>query len=382
MAAGDNTADNRWRPDSAASQRRVREEQADEARDGVSIDALPTVYSRELSFVPNNRRHVMETGNAETRALIRRYAELDALPNGEQIRQRLDEWKWPWAQRSAADKQRFLEPLIASVRRDRTANEDALVFLLIVFEPTRRGVSAAFRRARAGLEPALRDVSFTNRAETKNLRYIERERLEDVTRTGVLSAILNYPGKPPRSLFGWLRETIAHRALDELRGELPEIAERLDAPEAQATAVFLDLLPNLDVPALDGEVGMRRQLHFTDVRRLYGVVDEFYDHEPIREACLGAIDRLPRRQGQVIEALYLHEIKAATLATSRKVSRSTIDNHHAQAKVTMAADDGFFLRLSALGIVRDAARAADIQRRYPEGRMPDGRRRIVITDAA
>jgi len=102
----------------------------------------------------------------------------------------------------------------------------------------------------------------------------------------------------------------------------------------------------------------------------------------VRQACKQAIGRLPRKQGDVIEALYLREIKAASLAATRNLALSTIHNHSSQARENLRQDDTFFLRLHALGIVRDRARALDIERRYPGGRMPDGRRRVVIEEVA
>lgn len=378
MSAGDNTIDNRWRPDLGSSWRRVREEELESGRDEHRVTS-----SRELSFVPDNRPRVLETGNAETRALIRRYVELETLPNGAAVLERLEEWKWPWASRSAVDKQRFLEPLIAEARRDPSANEDILLFLLIIFEPVRRSISKAFRQASAGLKPPDRDVNWGNRAEARMLRHVERQRLEDVTRSAVLTAILRYPSDPPRSLFGWLRETIAHRALDALRDELPQQgADSLAAPEARAVGVFLDLVPDLEAPAADEDDRRARRLIVTDQRRLYETVEHFFDNEPVREACHQAIGRLPRKQSEIMEALYLREIDAASLATVRKVTLSTIHNHSSQGRANLRADDSFFMRLCALGIVRDRARRLDIERRYPTGVMPDGRRRVVIEEAA
>jgi hypothetical protein len=87
---------------------------------------------------------------------------------------------------------------------------------LTIFEPTRRSVSRLFRNACAGLAPAVRDIKISRRGEMKVLHYIERQRLEDVTRNAVLEAIVSYPATSPASLFGWLRETIAQRALDSV----------------------------------------------------------------------------------------------------------------------------------------------------------------------
>lgn len=381
MAAGDNTADRRWQPDLPSSQRRVREELEDERR-AADAESVRAVFSRELAFVPNNRRPELQGSDAQTRVLIRRYQELSELPNGAKVIERLEEWKWPWAARSAADKQRFLEPLLFAAQRDPVNHEDVVIFLLIVFEPVRRSVSSAFRRAASGLTPPERDMNWANRAEARMLEHIERERLEDVTRSAVITAIGRYPAKAPRSLFGWLRETVAHRALDELRRELPEIEpERLDAPEARAIGVFLDLVPDLEAPEVDEEDRRERRIIVTDARRLYQMVEHFFDHEPVRQACSQAIERLPRRQGEVIEAMYMQEIEEAAIAARRGVAKSTVYNHSAQAHKNLHADDTFFSRLHALGIVRDLARAEDIARRFPDGRMPDGRRRVVIKAA-
>jgi hypothetical protein len=125
------------------------------------------------------------------------------------------------------------------------------------------------------------------------LRHVERERLEDVTRSAVLTAILRYPTDSPRALFGWLKETVAHRALDTLRDELPQFTDgSLDAPEARAIGVFLDLVPDLEAPAAGEEDRRARRVLVTDQRRLYGVVEEFFHHEPVRQACKQAIGRV------------------------------------------------------------------------------------------
>lgn len=186
MPAGDNTKDSRWQPDLDSSWRRVREEEreaAEEARaakrEEQSAEEAGAVYSRELSFVPNNRRAPAEGSNAQTRALIRHYKALQDLPHGAAVLEQLDKWSWPWASLSAADKQRYLEPLIADVRRNAQAHEATLLFLLVVFEPFRRSVSSAFRRASAGLAPPERDARWQN--QTPDRRGDEHPRLRRPT---------------------------------------------------------------------------------------------------------------------------------------------------------------------------------------------------------
>src|SRR5450759_2096951 len=142
MAYFDRIVDNRWRPDLASSQRRVREEEFEESLpDGEEEPKV--LYSRELSFVPA-RRKAFEAHDAQTVALIRRLAELERLPHGEPVGKLLEHWKWLEAMKGAAEKQRWLEPLIATVRRDPAANEHLVIFLMLVFEPVRRSVSKAF----------------------------------------------------------------------------------------------------------------------------------------------------------------------------------------------------------------------------------------------
>jgi hypothetical protein len=48
----------------------------------------------------------------------------------------------------------------------------------------------------------------------------------------------------------------------------------------------------------------------------------------------------------------------------------------------MEQDDCFYAALFRLGILRDQTRAAEIRRRYPDGRHPSGRRIVVIDEAA
>lgn len=56
-----------------------------------------------------------------------------------------------------------------------------------------------------------------------------------MTRAAAIEAIARYPAQPPDRFFPCLRETIAHRALDHLRDELPEIEAQCENPaEARA----------------------------------------------------------------------------------------------------------------------------------------------------
>ncbi len=146
MSAGDNTRDDRWRPGFASSERRVREELADAA-----AESERRVFSRELSFVPSQTTPRFEAHDARTRALIAEYRRLEQYRHGASVLRRLEDWKLIDAFQGAREKQEYLEPLIASARSDPITHQDKLIFLLVVLEPIRRGVSGGFVRAHGGV---------------------------------------------------------------------------------------------------------------------------------------------------------------------------------------------------------------------------------------
>ena len=86
MSAGDNTRDDRWRPGYVSSERRVREELAE--------DPERVVHSRELAFVPSRRRPEFEAHDAQTLQLIAEQKRLEQLTHGAAIAERLEQWKW------------------------------------------------------------------------------------------------------------------------------------------------------------------------------------------------------------------------------------------------------------------------------------------------
>lgn len=376
----DRTVDNRWRPDLASSQRRVREE---EFEDSLPEEIEPKVlYSRELSFVPA-RRKVFEPHDAQTVALIRRLADLERLPHGEPVGKLLEHWKWLEAMKGAAEKQRWLEPLIAKVRSDPAANEHLVIFLMLVFEPARRSVSKAFIAAHFGISAQPRDVSWANREEARMIRHVERERLYDVTREAALEAVFRYPAKPPASFFGWLRETIAQRALDKLRGELPEaLSSGASIAEAEAIQNALAGFDAVEAPEMSDRGGYREWRARIRMRDVFQVVEEFFDHDPVGEACRLAVGRLPSAQREVIDGYFFSGSEVPDLAARRKVSESTVYNQKARAQDTLKGDDVFFSTLYSLQRVRDRARAQQLAATYPDGVLPDGRRLVLIDNAA
>ncbi len=84
----------------------------------------------------------------------------------------------------------------------------------------------------------------------------------------------------------------------------------------------------------------------------------------------------------MIDGLFFQERTPEDLAQLRGCTRSTTYNNKAKAARNMEQDDCFYAALFRLGILRDQARAAEIKRRYPDGRHPSGRRIVLIDEAA
>lgn len=373
MSAGDNTRDDRWRPGFASSERRVREELADAQE--------PVIRSRELSFVPAQRRPKFEAHDAQTQALIAEQKRLEALTHGAALAKRLDEWKWIDTMYDAAQKQAHLEPLIDAVQRDPVTHQEILLFLLVVLEPIRRGVHARFVRAHGGVSRA-EPVDRRDRTQTRMIWQIEQETLYDVTRGAVMEAIFRYPPEDVYALFPWFRAVVSRHALFQLRQDLTDNNTSLTGAEAEALQLALADLDSVEPPAMRERSRLGWWRHQLPVRELYETVNEFYRHGTVRRICTAAVGRLPRVQSEVMDGLFFQEHTPEHLAQLRGCARSTIDNNKAKAARNMERDDCFFAALFRLGILRDQTRAAEIRRRYPDGRDANGRRIVLIDEAA
>jgi DNA-directed RNA polymerase specialized sigma24 family protein len=331
-------------------------------------------------------RRVFEEHDRQTQALIRQYQALSRFPHSETVIDRLEHWRWLDAMAGPDDKQAYLEPLIAAVHRDPIAHEDMLVFLLIVCEPVRRGVSKEFIKVRGGLEGAheqLGPTSWHRREEARRLHEVERQTLFDVTRAALLDALYRYPTPPPNAFFPWLRATIAHGALDHIRRELPELETTpRTAAEAEAVQEALCGLQELGAPELREAPNRKQWRCRIEMRSVFEIAESYYAQSAVHHICHAAVGRLPCRQQEVVEFLFFQGGEPDELAARRQIATSTAYNHKAQALRNLHSDDLFFNSLRALGKVRDRARARAIAERYPEGRLPDGRRIVSIDQAA
>jgi DNA-directed RNA polymerase specialized sigma24 family protein len=214
--------------------------------------------------------------------------------------------------------------------------------------------------------------------EVRRIDELERERIDDVTRYALLDAIERYPS--PRKLFPWLRESLAYRAVDFLRSELSVATPNgMYRDEADALEAALHGLDDVEAPRFNGRQRPRRDLW--QMRELFAVAGDYAENTAVRRVILKAVGRLAPAQRWAVEEFHLRGQPAQTLASQRGVTESTIYNTTAAARRKLQRDDEFFSALHGLGAVRDEARIKAIRTRYPDGRLPDGRRVVVITEA-
>jgi transposase-like protein len=123
----------------------------------------------------------------------------------------------------------------------------------------------------------------------------------------------------------------------------------------------------------------RRQLAIADI---YHDTQQYFEFSQVKQACNDAIGRLPRMQQEVIRDYFYRDLGVDEIAGRHNVKASTVYNHKAQAQKRLGDDDAWFMALWALGKVRDRVRAERLRDAPIEQRLPDGRRRIVIDEAA
>ena len=84
----------------------------------------------------------------------------------------------------------------------------------------------------------------------------------------------------------------------------------------------------------------------------------------------------------MIDGYFYEEVDVPQLAERRGVAPSTVYSQKAKAQATLGGDDVFFYVLHSLNRVRDEARAKRLAEHCPNGVLPDGRRRVLIQNAA
>ena len=312
--------------------------------------------------------------------LQERYDELFSLEHSEKVVPWLDDWAVLERTSGPAERHDYLDRFLRRVQTRPHAHRAELVFLLVIFEPLRLSAMHALRAATISEPTDLGAIPRHRRSEAKMLAQIEADRLQSAATHALLEVIARYPTPRPELFFPWIKNAIGHRLLNVLRDELHGSNPRgiASAEHAAMTNVLADL-DALEAPDVAVDSPARR-----DVRRvaerdsLPALAGRYATHRAVKEVCRRAIGRLAPRQREVVEDVLLGNESPAQFAKQRGVTRSTVNNHASQARRRLHDDDIFFVELHRMRIVRDQARLAVIQTRYPTGYMPDGRRRISI----
>jgi RNA polymerase sigma factor (sigma-70 family) len=291
----------------------------------------------------------------ETFRLINERKELDALPEAEHVIPMLDNWKY-WTKMNDWDSRNsLLEDLIAKLRRHE-ASPAELQLLVIVCGPAWRAVRRSLRRY-GGVDIDPRAEGRFRREEAKRVNELDREELDQVVRHGLLDALYGCPRPLPRRFFPWLKNALAHRALDHVRGEIAQHESRL--PGDAEIAAFLDrkLAERTD----QGAVGHAQWVHTMDLPSIFEVAEEYSSYARVRGACEQAVNRLPKRQRQVIQQHYFERMTQTAIAEAYNIAPSTIRNTHRDGLRNLRRDDDLFEVLEAVGQVRDRERRLKLQ---------------------
>jgi hypothetical protein len=317
-----------------------------------------------------------------TREAIREYEELFMLGHAPVVVPLLERWQYLDRVATASEKQEFLEPLIAKTQAHPAIAQGELLMVLLALEPLRRSIAGRFLRSQRVHHGA--PTTAKERADAQLLREVELRDVIATTRSDTLRVVHSYRvGRvAPGALFGWFREALSHRLLEELEAAFAAPTAAYSRDEAEAVQCFLHGLGDFDRPHLRHRAAFRRWRWESGADEVYANVDEYLEHPRVRDVCRSALDRLAPRQREVLERFYFERVSLEQIARDWHRSPSTARNTKGQAESRLRGDDVFFTSLAAVGMVRDAARLDAIRRRYPNGRpTATGARRVVI-DAA
>jgi DNA-directed RNA polymerase specialized sigma24 family protein len=312
--------------------------------------------------------------------LRERYGQLFGLRHSQKVVPWLDDWAVLERTAGAAERHGYLESFLRRVQSRPEVHGAEITFLLAIFEPLRLSVMHALRDATISEPTDLSAIPRHRREEAKMLAQVEANELDNCATQALLEVFARYPAKPPKLFFPWIKNAIAHRLLNVLRDELHGSNPQgiLSAEHAAMTNALADI-EELEPPDLAPDSPARRDVQrVADLERLPALAGQYSGHSAVKEVCRRAIGRLAPRQREVAEDVLLGGDNAELFAEQRHITRSTVNNHASQARSRLREDDVFFVELHRMRIVRDQARLAVIQARYPTGYMSDGRRRISI----
>lgn len=304
----------------------------------------------------------------DTFRLINQRKELDDLPGSELVVPALDDWKY-WTKMNDWDSRNaLLEQLTGKMRR-REASQAEIQLLVVVCRPAWQAVAMSLRRyGGLDLDPGLTGIH--QREETKRVNELDRSELDQVIQNALIDILRNCPRPFPRRFFPWLKNVLAHRALDHVRMEVTEdparhefdwgiksVLDELLIEKGREAAYFA-------APASPAHAAWISTL---DLPAMFELAHEYATYARTRTACERAVERLPDRQRQVIQNRYFEAMTQEQIALATGVAASTVRNTHRGALANLRGDDELFDVLEAVGKVRDAARRQELARqRLPQ----------------
>lgn len=175
----------------------------------------------------------------------------------------------------------------------------------------------------------------------------------------LMDVLRDCPRPFPRYFFPWLKNVLAHRALDHVRGEITEgrqflpydngiqhVLDEMLAGDGRGAGYFAS-------PASSAHASWLGTL---DLPSVFELAHEYATYARTRTACERAVERLPDRQRQVIQQRYFESMTQEQIASVSGIAASSVRNTHRGAITNLRRDDALFDVLEAVGKVRDAAR--------------------------
>lgn len=295
--------------------------------------------------------------------LINQRKELDELPGSELVVPALDDWKYWTKMKDWDSRNALLEQLTGKMRR-REASPAEIQLLIVLCRPAWQAVAMSLRRY-GGLDIDPGAAGVHQREETKRVNELDRSELDQVIQNALIDILRDCPRPFPHRFFPWLKNVLAHRALDHVRMEVTEDPARHEF-DWGIKSVLDELLTGkgreaafFAAPASPAHAAWLSTL---DLPAIFELAHEYATYARTRTACEHAVERLPDHQRQVVQSRYFEAMTQEQIALASGVAASTVRNTHRGALANLRRDDELFDVLEAVGKVRDAARRQELVR--------------------
>jgi RNA polymerase sigma factor (sigma-70 family) len=219
------------------------------------------------------------------------------------------------------------------------------------------------------LDPGAAGVQ--QREEARRVNELDRSELDQVIQNALMDVLRDRPRPFPRRFFPWLKNVLAHRALDHVYGEITESRQHL--PYDEGIQYVLHSLLTGDgrgagffaSPASPAHASWLSTL---DLPKVFELAHEYASYARTRTACEKALERLPDRQRQVIQQCYFESMTLEQIVLASGIAASSVRNTHRGAITNLRGDDVLFDVLEAVGGPRcGPPTAARARERAPGG---------------